>query len=124
MVLVEAGVVVSVELELAGEGSGSFGGAHAADGEGAGGVLVAEGHEVGRVGAEECDDHIACDAPLVFVGSSEYPGEAASQAGVGGMALERRGQLRLPVACDDGIHDAFEGGVCGSQGGEFPEKGL
>ena len=40
------------------------------------------------------------------------------------MALERGGQLRLPVACDDGIHNTFEGGVRGSQGGELPEKGL
>ena len=76
------------------------------------------------MGAEECHNHIACDAPLVLVGSPEHPGKAAGQAGVGRVALERGGQLSLPVACDDGIHNTFEGGVCGSQGGEFPEKSL
>ena len=40
------------------------------------------------------------------------------------MALEWGGKLCLPVACDDGIHDALEGGIGCSQGGKFPEKSL
>ena len=61
-VLGKAGVEVSVELELAGKGRGSFRWAHASDGEGAYGVLVAESQEVRGVRAEEGHDHITRDA--------------------------------------------------------------
>ena len=48
-VLGEAGIVVGVEFELASEGCGAFRWAHAPDSEGAYGILVAEGQEVGGV---------------------------------------------------------------------------
>ncbi len=64
LVLAEAGVVVVVEDEFAGEGGGPFCRAHATDGEGVHGVLVSEGHEVGWMGAEEGNHHVAGDALL------------------------------------------------------------
>ena len=120
----EAGVEVGVELQLASKGRSTFGWAHASDGKSAEGVLVAEGHEVGRVGAEESHNNVACDAPFVLVGPTEHPGEAAGKTRVGRVALERGGQLRLPVAGNDCVHNTLESGVCCSEGGELPEEGL
>jgi hypothetical protein len=88
LVLAEASVVVVVEDEFAGEGGGPFSRAHAADGEGVHDILVAEGHEVSRVGAEEGDHHVASDALLEAVRSPENAGEAPGEARVGEVALE------------------------------------
>ena len=88
-VLGKAGVEVGVEFELAGEGRGSLRRAHASNGEGAEGVLVAEGQEIGRMGAEKGHYHVTCDAPFMIVGAAEDTGQAAGQAGVGGVSLER-----------------------------------
>jgi hypothetical protein len=88
-VLVEAGVVVVVKDQLAGEGSSPLRRTHAADGEGVGGILVAEGHEVGWPGAEEGDHHVAGDTLLKAVGAPKDPGEAPGETRVGKVALER-----------------------------------
>ena len=87
-VLGKAGVEVSVELELAGKGRGSFRWAHASDGEGAYGVFVAESQKVRGVGAEEGHDHITRDASFVLVGAAQDSGKATGQAGVGRVALQ------------------------------------
>jgi hypothetical protein len=78
----EASVVVVVEDELAAEGGGPFSRTHAADGESVHNVLVAEGHEVHGLGAEEGDHHVAGDALFEAVGPAEDPGEAPGKAGV------------------------------------------
>ena len=79
-VLAEASVVVMVEDEFAGEGSGPLCRAHATDGKGVGGILVAEGHEVSWPGAKEGDHHVPSDALLEAVGPSEDPSKAPGEA--------------------------------------------
>jgi hypothetical protein len=69
-----------VKDEFAGEGSGPLCRAHATDGKGIGGVLVAEGDEVGWPGAEEGDHHVPCDALLEAVRTSEDPSKAPGEA--------------------------------------------
>jgi hypothetical protein len=74
-VLAEAGVVVVVENQLAGEGGSPLRRAHAADGEGVCGILVAEGHEVSWLGAKEGDHHVAGDTLLEDVRAPQDPGK-------------------------------------------------
>jgi hypothetical protein len=121
---VKAGVVVIVEDEFAGEGSGPFGRAHAADGEGIHGILVPEGHEVSGLRAEEGDHHVSGDALLEAVGPAKDPGEAPGEAGVREVALEGGLEPGIAVAGHDGVNDALEGGVGGAKGRQLPEHGL
>jgi hypothetical protein len=76
------------------------------------------------VGAEEGDYHVASDPLLEVVGPAEDPGEAPGEARVGEVALERRLEPGVAVASHYGVEDAFEGGVGGSKGREFPEQSL
>ncbi len=118
LVLAESGVVVVVEDEFAGEGGGPLRRAHATNGEGVYGVLVAEGHEVCEMGAEEGDHHVASDALLEAVRPAEDPGEAPGEARVREVALERRLELGVAVAGHDGVDNTLEGRVGGAEGRE------
>ena len=123
-VLAEAGVVVRVVNQVARKGSGTFSGTHAADRESDGGVFVAEGQEVRRVGTEERDNHVAGDAHLMVLWAAEDPGQASDKAGVGHGPLDWGREVGGPVPGKDRVHDAFEDRVRSAQGGEIPEHGL
>ncbi len=124
LVLVEAGIVVVVEDEFAGEGSGPLSRAHAADGEGIYGVLVSKGHEVSGLRAEEGNHHVAGDALFEAVRTAKDPGEAPGEAGVREVALEWGLEPGIVVAGHDGVDDAHEGRIGGAEGRELPEHGL
>ena len=100
-----------VEDEFAGESGGPFRRAHAADGESVSGVLVTEGHEVGRPGAKEGDHHVPCDALLEAVGTPEDPSKASGEARVGEVALERGLEPSVAVTGHDSVDNALEGGL-------------
>jgi hypothetical protein len=103
-VLAEASVVVVVEDEFAGKGGSPFRRAHAADGEAVDDILVAEGHEVSRLGAEGGDHHVASDALLKAVRTPEDTGEAPGEARVGEVALEWRLEPSVTVAGHNSVN--------------------
>ena len=123
-VLLEPGVVVRVELELARECRSSFRREHASDREGGNNVLIAEGQEVWGAGSKEGYDHVTGDALLVVVGAAEYSCEASCKAGIGQVPLDGRGLTRIAVVGQNGVHDSLEGGVACTEGGEFSQEGL
>jgi hypothetical protein len=61
---------------------GALGRAHAADGEGANDVLIAELDEVAGAIAKELNDHVAGDAHLVLVLGAEEAAQATGQTEV------------------------------------------
>jgi hypothetical protein len=116
LVLAEAGVVVMVEDEFARKGGGPFSRAHAADGEGVYGILVAEGHEVSPVGAKEGDHHVASDALLEAMRPPKDTGETPGEARVKEVALEWRLEQSVAVAGHDSVDDTLEGRVGRAEG--------
>jgi hypothetical protein len=123
-VLEEASVVVVIEDEFASEGGSPFRRAHAADGEGVRGILVAEGHEVCRLGAKESDHHVTSDTLLEAMGAPEDPGEAPGEARVGEVALERGLEQSVTVTGHDSVDNALESEVGRAERCELPEQGL
>jgi hypothetical protein len=109
-ILGEALPEIGVEVQAAGLSLGTLGRAHASHGEGADDVLIAELDKVAGAVAEELDDHVPCDAHLVLVLGAEEAAQATGQTEVRPGTGEGGGELRLPMARDDGVHDALEGG--------------
>jgi hypothetical protein len=111
-VLVQAGIVIQVEDEIACQGGCALCRAHASDSEGDSRGLVAEVEEIlwgGAAGAEEGQDHVpqARDALFVGVRTAQDVGQTPDQARVGQGAVNRGWEVGVPMACDDGVNDAF-----------------
>jgi hypothetical protein len=106
-VLGKALAEVGVKVEAAGLGLGTFSRTHAAHGQGANDILVAELNQVTGAVAEELDDHVTGDAHLVLVLGAEETAQATGQTEVRPGPRERGGELRFPVAGNDRVHDAL-----------------
>jgi hypothetical protein len=113
-----------VEDEFAGEGGSPFRRAYAADGEGVHDILVAEGHEVGRLGAKKSDHHVTSDALLEAVRTPEDTGEIPGEMRVGEVALERTLEPGVTVTGHNSVDNTLEGGVGRAKRCELPEQSL
>ena len=107
-VLEEAKHVVGVEDQVAGLGHGPLRGAHATNGESDSQEVVAKGDRVTSHTAQEVDDHLASDAKLGLLWTSDDAGQTLGEAVVAHVAGDRGRELGVAVTGDDGVDDAIE----------------